>query len=209
MNMDWSAFWGAFTGLIVAIVAIVIAIVLIIVIWDRIQSPRPRKQVSSPKKPSLPFNDSQIAEKDLEGYIVSNFGRLFPGWTIYDPPSADAGLGDRTRPKGVQFSTTGAGKIDILALDNEKNFVVIELKVNRTPDTVLSQVDRYITWVEQNLATADQTVRGIIIAKHFHSHLAYSSARRNEVELWNYEWDMILSRLSEQGLPSLHQADAI
>ena len=48
---------------------------------------------------------------------------------------------------GRQVETDTKKRIDLLALDNDANLVIIELKRKKTPREVLSQILQYYTWV--------------------------------------------------------------
>jgi RecB family endonuclease NucS len=52
---------------------------------------------------------------------------------------------------GRQIQTDYGKFIDMLALDQEGNLVIIELKKNRTPREVVAQTLDYASWV-QNLS---------------------------------------------------------
>jgi hypothetical protein len=180
--MDWSSFFGAFIGLIFAILASLGAFA----IWDYFDR-RKAVTVLPLRKPAL----DDILEKHLEEFIVEHFNELFPGWRIYGD------VGDETRPKGIRYRVRGAGEIDMLCLDDNNDFVVIELKRNRAPDKVVSQVDRYIGWVEQNIAETRQDIRGIIIARKPSKHLEYSLSRRSEIDLWAYDWKLVFTPITK------------
>lgn len=68
--------------------------------------------------------------------------------------------------------------------------MVIELK----RDKVVAQTDRYMEWVKQNLAQADQRVRGIIIARSIDQHLQYILPRRPDINALQYDWELKLSK---------------
>ena len=80
------------------------------------------------------------------------------------------------------------GRIDILALDENDYFVIIELKKGRAPDKVVAQVDRYITAVQKQLATRNQTVRAIIIANEYTVHFRDIIKQRSNIEFWKLDW---------------------
>jgi len=63
----------------------------------------------------------------------------------------------------VEFEA-GGKRIDILAVDKDNKFVIIELKVSRGYEKVIGQILRYRAWVRKNLA-GEQGIRGVIIAK--------------------------------------------
>lgn len=93
-------------------------------------------------------------EKHLEDYIVKNWGIIFGDeLTIYR---------DEDGTPAQQY-TTDVGIIDILAKDKEGNFVVLELKRAETRYAVVGQILNYMTWVEDNLVSGKEKVKGIII----------------------------------------------
>ena len=53
---------------------------------------------------------------------------------------------------GVEFPAGGGRSIDILAVDDKKRLVVIELKVARGYDRAVGQLLRYMAWIEKVLA---------------------------------------------------------
>ena len=183
--MDWSVLVGSFIGTMVGVFGIIVAFL----IWDYFDRRRIKQQTSR-YKPTL----DDIFESQLEGFIVEHFDRLFPDWEIYNEANA---LTDKPTPAGVQYQTK-AGIIDILCTDANRNYIVIELKKGRAPDKVVAQIDRYIAWVEQNLVQDDQSVRGIVIAKSFNNHLNYSLSRRNEIDLWVYDWQLTFDKSAMQ-----------
>lgn len=86
---------------------------------------------------------------------------------------------------GVEFQTD-VGPIDILAVDEANNFVVLELKLGRGPDACLGQVLRYMGWVKKHLA-GDKEVKGIIIASEIPIKLKYAVTQVSNVKLMEYE----------------------
>jgi RecB family endonuclease NucS len=182
--MDWTAAGSAFAGAFVGVVVIILGFLT----WDyfdRRKSPTFDKEKPLPKVKDL---HDEILERHLEELVVSNFDHLFPGWAIY---STDAIGVDNARPSGVRYRTP-AGEIDLLCTDEDNNLVVIELKRNRAPDKVVSQLDRYIAWVERNIAQPGQSVRGIIVARKHSEHVVYSASRHADMELWTYDLKLTL-----------------
>jgi hypothetical protein len=115
-------------------------------------------------------------ERDLRNYLVKNLGLIESGLRLYDD---DEGI------TGVEFPV-GGRFIDILAVDKEGRFVVIELKVSRGYDRVVGQLLRYMGWVEQNME-ASHPPRGIIVAKEITSDLKLASSRVPDIQLIEYE----------------------
>lgn len=61
---------------------------------------------------------------------------------------------------GIEFPV-GSRFIDILAIDSNNDYVVIELKVSRGYDRVIGQILRYMAWIRKNHAEESQKVRGM------------------------------------------------
>jgi restriction system protein len=119
---------------------------------------------------------SLTAESILEDFLAENFASIFPNLNLYEDSEG----------KGRQYPTD-VGFIDLLATDKKTgDFVVMELKVGKTSDSVIGQVLRYMGWVEENLAKKAGTVRGIIIARELDEKLRYALRRTNGVEFYKY-----------------------
>ena len=99
---------------------------------------------------------SSVIEEDIENLFESN------------PEILEKGLKLIERQK-----TTDVGIIDLLCLDKNDNYVVIELKKAKTSDKVVGQIQRYMTWVEENLADKE-SVRGMVVAQGHDRKLEYS-----------------------------------
>ncbi|MCA9362507.1 DUF1016 family protein [Candidatus Kaiserbacteria bacterium] len=95
-------------------------------------------------------------ENHLEEYIIKNWDRINFGeeLRIYI---------DEGGSEGQQY-TTDVGIIDILAIDKDDDFVVIELKRAESGYKVVGQVLNYMGWVSEKLAEPDgKKVRGMIV----------------------------------------------
>jgi Endonuclease NucS C-terminal domain len=114
-------------------------------------------------------------ERDLRNYLVKNLGLIEPGLRLYD----EEGI------TGVEFPV-GGRFIDILAVDKDGGYVVVELKVSRGYDRVVGQLLRYMAWVQQNME-ASQPVRGVIVAKEITTDLKLASSRVPDIRLIEYE----------------------
>jgi RecB family endonuclease NucS len=56
------------------------------------------------------------------------------------------------------------GIIDILAVDEKGNFVIIEIKRQAT-DKTIGQILRYMGWIQEELCKDGQKVSGLIVAE--------------------------------------------
>jgi len=86
---------------------------------------------------------------------------------------------------GVEYPTD-IGPIDILAIDEEGNFVVFELKLSRGADKAMGQLSRYMGWVKRNLSK-DKKVKGVIVAKSVDEKLKYAASIIPDISLFEYE----------------------
>ncbi|MCH8077659.1 MAG: DUF91 domain-containing protein [SAR324 cluster bacterium] len=144
--------------------------------------PRDSERSRTRSKPS--DDSSEFAyERDLRNYLSKNLGLLEPGLKVYQ----DEGL------TGIEFSV-GGRYIDILAIDSEKNFVVIELKVSRGYDRTIGQILRYMAWVEKHMSDG-KYVRGFIVAKDITEDLKLAASRISDISLVEYEIKFNLKRL--------------
>ena len=75
---------------------------------------------------------------------------LLQDWIASDPTL----LGQDLLVIGREVPTVNRGRIDILALDQEGNLYIIELKKDRTPRDVIAQVLDYASWVA-NLSASE------------------------------------------------------
>lgn len=132
--------------------------------------------------------DNEFAyEKDLQNFLAKNLNIIENGLTLY----MDEGI------NGLEFPV-GNRAIDILALDKDKNFVVIELKVSRGYDRVVGQLLRYIAWIRQNHAEVNQKVRGIIIAREITEDLLLACSETNNIDLFEYRLSVSLQRIDRK-----------
>jgi len=106
-------------------------------------------------------------EKYLEEFIIDNWSGIDFGEKLTLYVDSDGNTGQ-------QYYTNEVGYLDILAVDSEGNFVVIELKKGRKNDEVVGQILRYMGWVRNNLAKPSQTVRGLIIVGERDAKLDYA-----------------------------------
>lgn len=123
-------------------------------------------------------------EKDLKNFLAKNLHLLAPNMKLYEDEDIT----------GIEFPV-GGRFIDILAVDSENNFVVIELKVSRGYDRVIGQLLRYMAWIEKNLADSSQGVKGIIVAREISEDLLLATSKVTDVELFEYTLSVTLRRV--------------
>lgn len=89
---------------------------------------------------------------------------------------------------GRQVPCDDLGFIDILARDRTtRDFVVIELKRDRTDDEVVGQLSRYMGWIKECRATpAGVGVLGIIVVHEVTPKLRAAALAHQNVDLYTY-----------------------
>jgi hypothetical protein len=115
-------------------------------------------------------------ERDMERSLLRNLAQLAPRLRLYDANGVS----------GNQLDTGTVGRLDILAVDDNDDLVVIELKAGRPDDRVCGQILRYIGWVRENLAN-QRNVRGIVVANDFSEALRFAAKAMPNVALKRYE----------------------
>jgi hypothetical protein len=123
-------------------------------------------------------------ESDLRDFLAKNLSLLEPGLRLYQ----EEGI------TGIEFPA-GGRLIDILAVDGQNNFVVIELKVSKGYDRAVGQLLRYMSWIDENHAEPPQEVRGIIIAREISPDLVLACSRVSGVELYDYQLSVKLQKV--------------
>lgn len=130
-------------------------------------------------------NGNEFAyEKDLQNFLAKNLSLIEPGLSLYLEEEIS----------GIEFPV-GNRFIDILAIDCNNNYVVIELKVSRGYDRVVGQILRYMAWIRKNHAEESQKVRGIIIAREISDDLLLACSEINNVELYEYNLSITLNKI--------------
>ena len=97
--------------------------------------------------------ETEVFELDIENQIIIN------------PEILEKGL----KLIKSQYQTT-VGFIDILFKDKNQDYVVVELKREKGTYKVVGQIQKYLTWIEENLAQ-NKKVRGIIVVKESNKDL--------------------------------------
>jgi hypothetical protein len=143
-------------------------------ITDVIETTQEPPEVKPPEEKGQEF----VLEKHLQDFLAKNMSIIEPSLRLYED--------EETKKNGLEYPADGR-YIDILALDKNDNFVVIELKVSRGYDKVVGQLLRYRNWVKRNMAEDNQSVRGIIICKEMSDDLLLACDGLDDIELFEYE----------------------
>ena len=112
-------------------------------------------------------------EAHLRDFLAKNLDRIETGLRLYASPERN----------GVEFPVDG-GRIDLLAVDRNGKFVVIELKLSQGRNKTLGQLLYYMGWVDQHLG--EGPCRGLIIASDITGELPIAVARVPGVSLAKY-----------------------
>ena len=123
-------------------------------------------------------------ERDLQHFLSKNLSLIETGLRLYE----EEGI------TGVEFPV-GGRRIDILALDEDNDYVVIELKVSRGYDRVVGQLLRYMAWIKRNQADDGQNVRGIIVARQISEDLLLACSELDSVGLYEYQLSVSLQKV--------------
>ena len=95
---------------------------------------------------------------------------------------------------GVEYRTN-VGIIDILATDEDDNYVIFELKLSRGNDASLGQILRYMGWIKKNMAI-EKKVYGVIVAQSIDDKLKYAVSQVANIRLYEYQIDFHINFVS-------------
>ena len=118
-----------------------------------------------------------LAESDLRNVLAANLECIEPGLRLFKEGERD----------GVEYPIQ-SGRIDILAVDNDNRFVVIELKLSRGREKAVGTLLYYIGWVDRNLGRGP--CRGMIVAKEMSDEITLAVQRLPDVSLLRYRLSM-------------------
>jgi RecB family endonuclease NucS len=129
--------------------------------------------------------ESEFAyEKDLQKYLVRNLSIIEKGLKLYQ---ADGVAGE-------EFYIAGTSRrIDILAIDKDNNFVVIELKVSRGYEKVVGQTLFYQSSIKTIFK--QEKVRAVIVAREITSELKTATHFLPNFELFEYQLSLTLNKI--------------
>lgn len=118
-------------------------------------------------------------EKHLEDFLVENWNQTPLGrkYDIFE---------DEGQLVGQQYPSD-TGPIDILAISKDKKeLLVVELKKGRISDVVVGQIQRYMGYVQDELAEKNQSVKGIVIALDDDIRLKRALSVAKNIEFYKY-----------------------
>jgi len=96
------------------------------------------------------------------------------GWVVKDPGI----LGIDILLIGRQVTTANQGRIDLLAIDDEANLVVLELKRDKTPREIVAQALDYASWANdlsyEQIDAVTKDFVGKPLAQAFNEHYGFS-----------------------------------
>jgi len=110
----------------------------------------------------------EIREADLENFIVRNTQLIGPNLTL----------------KGRQVDTR-EGRLDLLFEDENKDFVVVELKLYEIGRSAVNQLRTYMHQVRKDLK---KEVRGVIVCKDVLSAFVEEFKKLHDIQIFHYGW---------------------
>jgi len=123
-------------------------------------------------------------ENDLRNYLVRNLNVIEKGLRLYESEGVN----------GEEFYIPGtARRIDILAIDSNDHFVVIELKVSRGYEKVIGQTLFYQSSIKTTFN--QKYVRVIIIAREISGEIRVATQFLPDFELFEYQLSLSLKKI--------------
>ena len=124
----------------------------------------------------------------------------YAAWVIlrFSSPSIKStvfGINYDIYENGRQFQTD-TGPLDILALRNDnKEFLVLELKRDKASDIVVGQTLRYMGYIKNNIAKNNQKVRGCIIVTEEDQGLRNALSITPDIDFYKYQVNFLLNKI--------------
>ncbi len=123
-------------------------------------------------------------EAHLRDFLAKNLNIIEPGLVLFQSGEVS----------GVEYRIEG-GRIDILAVDANGDFVVIELKLSGGRNRALGQLLYYMGWVDTNM-DINKPCRGVIVAADITDELMTATKRVDGVSLYQYKISMSLDEVA-------------
>ena len=131
-----------------------------------------------------PVEETQFAyEDDLRNYLANNLHIIEEGLRLYVSETGEKGI-EYLIPKTQR-------RIDILAIDRNNDFVVIELKVSRGYERTIGQALYYQSMIKNLFKT--NKVRVIIIARELSEELRMGTKCLSDFHLFEYQLSLTLN----------------
>ena len=140
-------------------------------------------------EPNLDDNPVFTLEHHLRDFFAENINTILVNGRhlkVYE---------DEEEQEGVEYQTA-SGRIDILAVDDDGIFYVIEFKRDRASDKVVGQATRYMGYVQHTIAEGRE-VRGVIVAKDIDDNLRYAASVVPQIYLFEYQMEFHLNEADE------------
>ncbi|MCF7635008.1 MAG: RecB family-like nuclease [Dehalococcoides mccartyi] len=132
-------------------------------------------------------------EEHLEEFLIQNWKQTEFG-KKYDVYEEDGELVGQQYPSDT-------GPIDILAISKDKkDLLVVELKRGRASDHVVGQVQRYMGYVQQELAEEGQSVKGVIVALEDDIRIRRALSVARNIEFYRYQVSFKLYKSEMNGM---------
>jgi len=129
-------------------------------------------------------------EKHLEDFLVANWSQTLLGKT-HDIYTEDGEMIGQQYPSDT-------GPLDVLAISKDrKELLVVELKRGRASDSVVGQIQRYMGYVQSELAEEGQTVRGVIIALEADRRIEQALKVAPNIDFYRYQVSFELRKANE------------
>jgi hypothetical protein len=121
-------------------------------------------------------------EAHLRDFLARNLDRIETGLSLYVCPERN----------GIEFPVDG-GRIDLLTVDSNGKYVVIELKLSQGRNKTLGQLLYYMGWIDQHMGGGP--CRGLIIASEITEDLSVAVSRVPGVSLARYRMSFSIESL--------------
>ena len=150
--------------------------------YENFLAGRSSEEISEITSEQESINQQFALEAHLRDFLAKNLERVESGLRLYE----------KDNQKGIEFVIDN-GRIDILAIDKDNRFVVIELKLSRGRNKTIGQILYYMGWVDENLGNAP--CRGVIIANEISDDLLLAARRIPDITLCRYHLSVTVERI--------------
>lgn len=151
---------------------------------DIIDHVPPKIKPVNPENELIRPESSFVMEKHLEDFIYNNW---------HATPFADK---YKIYENGRQFPTD-TGPLDLLALRNDqREFLVLELKRNKASDIAVAQTLRYMGYIKNNIARNNESVRGCIVATREDQGMKNALSIVKDIDFYQYKINFSLNKIN-------------